>query len=102
MYVLRVSALEGLELSHTILCWSFEFLDVVMGEVSPRRILSSRHLTRMWNTAGKQSYAAAELLLLKSFSIVLHVESWRFHAVPFSFFCAISLPHAEHDEIMSK
>lgn len=32
-------ALEYLRLSHTIICWSFEFLDVVMGEVVPHRIL---------------------------------------------------------------
>lgn len=98
MYVLCVSALECLKPSHTIICWSFEFLDVVVGEVSPQRVLSTRHLTRMWNTAGKQNYAAADLLLLKLFSIVLPVESWRYRSVPVSFFCAISLLNAGHAE----
>lgn len=102
MYVLCVSALECLKPSHTIICWSFEFLDVVIGEVSPQHVLSSRHLTRMWNTAGKQNYAAADLLLLKLFSIVLPVESWRYRSVPVSFLCAISLLNAEHAEIISE
>lgn len=62
-----------------------------MGEVLPQRVLSSRHLTRMWNTAGKQNFAAADLLLLKSFSIVLPFESWRYHSVPISSYCAIPL-----------
>lgn len=73
-----------------------------MGEVLPRRVLSSRHLTRMWNTAGKQNFGAADLLLLKLFSIVLTVESWRYRPVPISSFCAIPLFLVEKDEIISK
>lgn len=93
---------ECLKLSHTIIRWSFEFLDVVMGEVLPQRVLSSRHLTRMWNTAGRQNSAAADLLLLKSFSIVLPVERWRYRSLPISSFCAIPLFIVERDEIISK
>lgn len=42
LYTLEVlCATELLRLSHMIICWSFEFLDVVMEEVLPRHVLSS-------------------------------------------------------------